>query len=186
MVKKQIAPSRLCRRHGAGQIGQAGWGVGRAGSAACTTSSPGRGSTPRRRRARDAHRRRRSSGGRQGVDSVVCPFSASVASPAWLPGCACWQGFCFDANFDQNPIFSRLFPWVASAHGRLCPQSCRPPTSVMVSSGPIHWVGAAWCNHASCHTRRAGGQILRVLSTHGTRSTLTGACPGLPFRVDPG
>lgn len=110
---------------------------------------------------------------------------------AWLPQLGfqdvpAGRAFASMPTLTKILFFSRLFPWVASAHGRLCPQSCHPPTSVMVSSGPIRWVGAAWCNRASCRTRHAGGRILRVLSTHGTRSMLTGACPGLPFRVDPG
>lgn len=56
-------------------------------------------------------------------------------------------------------------------------QSPCPPTAVTVSSSPICWVGAAGCNHASIPMPRAGGQILRVLSTHGTRS----AARGLPW-----
>lgn len=59
----------------------------------------------------------------------------------------------------------------------LCAQSCCPPTAVTVSSSPICWVGATWCNHASIPMHRAGGQILRVLSTHRTRS----AARGLPW-----
>lgn len=242
MVKKQqqIAPPWLCRWRGAGQIGQASCGVGRAGSAACSclqlpaprhsqgraalpaavvpgmliaSAAPGAalplgvqaGTCPALGTARPFSLRVRG-GSRmpewlyllnlswpgQGVGSVASPFPASTASPAWLPGCACCWGLCFDANFDQNPIFSCLFPWVTSACGRgdlsdhLCPQLCHPPTSVVVSSSPIHWVRAARCNRVSIRMHRAGGQILRVLSTHGTRTALTRVCPGLPFQVDLG
>lgn len=105
---------------------------------------------------------------------MAFPVPASTAAPAWLPGCPCWWG---------QPTLTKILFFHAFFHGlhlpagrgtsyHPCPQSCCPPTSVTVSSAPLLWVGAV----RRIRAHRAGGRILRVLSTHGSRSVLTGVC----------